>query len=119
MSVLVKCAAIDDRLRILIAAQHDHEIGNHLGFALLIKLDDLVFAQLVKCHLDHADRPLNDHLTGINDGRRLLALEHDRRNFGRISQMGNARLEYLQTGRSYPLCNLLLKIFGNLLRRTA
>jgi hypothetical protein len=41
-SLLVDRPRVDHRLRCLLAAQHDQQVGDHGGLPLLVELDDIV-----------------------------------------------------------------------------
>ena len=93
---LIEASRVDDGLRVAVAAEHDEQIRDHRRLALLVKLHRAIFRKTLKRHFDHADRAVDDHLACVDDGAGLLALEHDRRNLGRIGEIGDARFDDLK-----------------------
>src|ERR1700759_374700 len=73
---LVEGAGVDDRLGGLVAAQHDEQVGDHRGLALLVQLDDVLVLEPLQGQLDHADRALHDRPPGADHGGRLLLAQH-------------------------------------------
>ncbi len=63
-----------DGLGALLTAQHDEKVADHRGLLLIVKLDDFLLRQLIKCHFYHADGSLYDLLPRRNDGTGLLTL---------------------------------------------
>jgi hypothetical protein len=66
------------------------------AFRFLIQADDLFFAELFKRHFDHSHGAFDDHLARVDDGRRLLPLQHSRGNLGRVRQVGDSGLQNLK-----------------------
>ena len=85
--LLVQRARVDDGLGIAVAAQHHQQIAHHAGLALLVELDDMLGAQQLERHLDHANRALDDLLPRGDDGVRLLPPQHRAGDLGGVRQM--------------------------------
>ena len=66
--ILIQAARIHDRLRIMIAAKHDQQIGYHRCLPLLIQRHYLVLIEPLQGHLHHANRTVYNHLARVNNG---------------------------------------------------
>ena len=97
----------------MIAAQHHQKIADHGGFAFLIQFYHTAFGKTRQRHFHHAYCAVYDHLAGINDGGRLLALQHDGCDLGSVGQVGDAGFDDLNTGFRHPLLDLIADAGGN------
>ena len=64
---LVQAAGIDNGLSILIAAEHDKQIGYHCCLSLFIQLHNIVFIELFQRHFHHADCSVHDHFARVDN----------------------------------------------------
>ena len=103
----------------MVAAQHHKEVADHGSLALLIQLHHAAFGKTLQCHFHHAYRTLYDHLAGINDGGRLLALQHDGCDLGGVGKVGDAGLDDLDASLRYPLLDLTANTGGDQLAGAA
>ena len=64
---LVQAAGIDNGLSILVAAEHDKQIGYHCCLSLFIQLHNIVFIELFQRHFHHADCSVHDHFACVDN----------------------------------------------------
>ena len=64
---LVQAAGIDNGLSILVAAEHDKQIGYHCCLSLFIQLHNVVFIELFQRHFHHADCSVHDHFACVDN----------------------------------------------------
>ena len=64
---LVQAAGIDNGLSILIAAEHDKQIGYHCCLSFFIQLHNIVFIELFQRHFNHADCSVYDHFACVDN----------------------------------------------------
>ena len=64
---LVQAAGIDNGLSILVAAEHDKQIGYHCCLSLFIQLHNIVFIELFQRHFHHADGSVYDHFARVDN----------------------------------------------------
>jgi hypothetical protein len=63
---------VDNGLGMSVAAEHDHQVGNHCSASFVVELHDLFVAQLIERQLNHSDSTLDDLRTRGDDCVRLL-----------------------------------------------
>ena len=96
-----------------LAAEHDEQIADHGGLALLVEVHDMFFGELLERHVDHAHRAVYDLLARGDDGLGLLAAQHGLRDLGRVGQMRETRLLDVHAGLFEPLMQFLAQRDGN------
>ena len=64
---LVQAAGIDNGLSILVAAEHDKQIGYHCCLSFFIQLHNIVFIELFQRHFHHADCSVHDHFACVDN----------------------------------------------------
>ena len=64
---LVQAAGIDNGLSILVAAEHDKQIGYHCCLSLFIQLHNIVFIELFQRHFHHTDGSVHDHFACVDN----------------------------------------------------
>ena len=101
-SLLIDRPRIHDRLNVVLAAEDDEQVAHHLRLALLVEFDDVLLLEQVQRHVHHADRAFDDALARGDDGAGLLALQHRRGDFRRVSQVADARFRRLDARRIAP-----------------
>ncbi len=103
----------------MIGAEHDHQIGDHRRFALVVELDHVALAELGQRQFHHADGAFNDQLAGFENGLGLLAAQHRAGDFGRISEVGDAGIIDGEAGNADALLQFGPEDFGNVIARGA
>jgi hypothetical protein len=71
----------------LVGAQHDQQVADHGGLALVVELHDGALGQALERRLDHATAPCTILWRAADDGFGLLAAQHHLRDLGRIGQV--------------------------------
>ena len=66
-AISIQTSGIHNGLRITVAAKHDKKIRDHSCLSLLVKLYQLLLAQTLKRHLDHAYRTVNYHSASVDN----------------------------------------------------
>ncbi len=89
---MIEGAGVDNRLRVTLATQHDHQIGHHRCTPLVVELDDIFLRQRCERHLDHPDGAFDQRLASRNNCLRLLSAKHRAGDLGRISEIGETAL---------------------------
>ena len=95
------------------AAEHDQQIADHGGLALLVEIDDVFFGQFLERHVDHAHRAVHDLLARGDDGLGLLAAQHGLRDLRCVGEMRDPGLLHLHAGLFEPLMQLLAQGNGH------
>ena len=88
----IEGSGIDHGLRLAFRAQDDQKVRHHLRPAFVVQIDHSPRAQLAQGALNHAHRAVNDLLPGCEDRIGLLPAKHGPGDFGRIGEVGDARL---------------------------
>ena len=112
-TLLVNRPGVEDRLRRLLAAQHDEEVADHGGLPFLVQVHDALVRELFERHLHHPDCAFDDPLPGRDDRAGLLPLQHGRGDFLRVGQVADAGFEHLDSGLLQPLLHLFLQVLGD------
>ena len=104
---------VDDGLDAFFTAQHHEQIAHHRRLALFVERHDVLAAQLVQRHLDHADGAFDDLLARGDNRRRLLPPQHRARNFRRVGEVADPRLDDFDTGFRQPLLHFVAHPIGD------
>ena len=83
------------------------------------RCDDVLRAEHVERHFDHADRAFDDLLPCRDDGGGLLTPQHRVGDLRRVREMADPRLDQLDAGAREPLLDLLCQPLRHLGHRAA
>ena len=96
---MIQSSCVYDGLGGVVTAEHDEQVRDHSCLLVIVQFHDFLSRQFVQCHLNHRNGTFYNLLTCRDDGRSLLAAQHDGSNLGSVCQIVDAGFHHLDAGK--------------------